>query len=201
MSDPNSGARTIAKNTELSELPKSKKKYNVSHRLLFPSIPLSNVVTDNLHLFLQVSNVLIDLLIMELKRQDAIEKVKSFEPQTFKHCDAYMYQTFIAGLGISGYEFYVGETSIQHLWTELLHPNQLMSKPASELSTQAIEEYKRRARQWGCDFIDELVPKQECHPIHSMVLYGWPAVLRSCDKLCYVHGRWPCTVPSHDTTM
>ena len=41
-------------------------------------IPLSRVVIDNLHLFLRVADVLIDLLIVELKRHDAIEKVKKF---------------------------------------------------------------------------------------------------------------------------
>ena len=34
-----------------------------------------HVVIDNLHLFLRTSDVLIDLLIVELRRQDAIENV------------------------------------------------------------------------------------------------------------------------------
>ena len=47
----------------------------VSHPPLFPTIPLTNVVIDNLHLFLRV---LINLLIVELRRQDAIDKVTKF---------------------------------------------------------------------------------------------------------------------------
>ena len=64
-------------------------------------IPLSQVVIDNLHLFLRVADVLIDLLIVELKRHDAIEKVKklqSFNPEKYKHLDKY--QKFVSGLGI-----------------------------------------------------------------------------------------------------
>ena len=38
------GARSIQENVELSSLPKSKKKYNVSRLPLFPTIPLQNVV-------------------------------------------------------------------------------------------------------------------------------------------------------------
>lgn len=47
---------------------------NVSNPPFFPIIPLKNVVIDNLHLFLQVADVLINVLITELKQQDAIEK-------------------------------------------------------------------------------------------------------------------------------
>ena len=55
-----------------------RKQFNVSHTPLFPMIPLSRVVIDNLHLFLRVADVLIDLFIVELKRHDANEKVKKF---------------------------------------------------------------------------------------------------------------------------
>lgn len=47
----------------------------MSNKPLFPTIPLMHVVIDNLHLFLRTSDVLIDLLIVELRRQDAIENV------------------------------------------------------------------------------------------------------------------------------
>lgn len=39
-----------------------------------PFIPLDHVIIDTLHLFLRISDNLIELLIRELKRQDAIEK-------------------------------------------------------------------------------------------------------------------------------
>ena len=76
ISDPEFGARTVEENIMLSK--KRKKEYNVSHAPLFPTIPLTNVVIDNLHMFLRVSDVLINLLVVELKRQDAVDKVKRF---------------------------------------------------------------------------------------------------------------------------
>ena len=90
ISDVSHGARTIEENCTLSK--KRKKEFNVSHEPLFPSIPLTHVVIDNLHMFLGVSDVLIDLLILELKRQDCIDKVKkftAFEPQKYRHLDSY----------------------------------------------------------------------------------------------------------------
>ena len=87
ISDPTAGARTIEKNLSLSQLPKSNKKYNVSNCPIFPSVTLTHVVIDNLHLLLRVSFKLITLLIFELRRQDKIDKHKmftSFDPVKYK---------------------------------------------------------------------------------------------------------------------
>ncbi len=65
MSDTTLGARTTQENLELSAL--RKKKFNVSRKPLFPMIPLTHVIIDNLHLFLRVTDVLVDLLIVEMK--------------------------------------------------------------------------------------------------------------------------------------
>ena len=67
LTDTDLGARTIGENEQLSQEPKSKKRFNVSRAPLFPTIPLTNVVIDNLNLFLHVFDVLIRLLIDELK--------------------------------------------------------------------------------------------------------------------------------------
>ena len=39
------------------------KQFSVSYQPLFPMIPLTHVVMDNLHMFLQVADTLIDFLI------------------------------------------------------------------------------------------------------------------------------------------
>ena len=52
LTDSKFGARTIDENQTLSQQPK--KRFNVSRAPLFPTIPLTNVVIDNLHLFLSV---------------------------------------------------------------------------------------------------------------------------------------------------
>ena len=78
ISDPNFGARTVEESISFSSLPKSRKKFNVSHPPSFLTVPFINVVVDNLHLFLRVADVLINHLIEELCRQDAIDKAKLF---------------------------------------------------------------------------------------------------------------------------
>ena len=46
--DSSKGARSIEESIKLSEKPKSQRKFNVTNRPLFPSIPLSNVVIDKI---------------------------------------------------------------------------------------------------------------------------------------------------------
>ena len=125
--DTDLGARTIKENEQLSQEPKSKKRFNVSRAPLFPTIPLTNVVIDNLHLFLRVFDVLIRLLIDELKRPDAITAAKkftgTFNISKFKHCKGL--EEFVGQLGIPDYRFYVGQTSRQLKIRALTGPEKL----------------------------------------------------------------------------
>lgn len=103
-------SRTVEESTLISS--QRKKSFNVSHPPLFQSIPLRNVVIDNLHLFLRVADVLINLLITELKRQDAIDKVKTFKefnPERYRYLDKY--QKFVTSLGVPDFQFYIGKNS------------------------------------------------------------------------------------------
>lgn len=67
--NPEKGARTVEESTEIAALPKSKRKFNVSHKPLFQSIPIDHVVIDNLHLFLRIFDTLHNLLITDLKKK------------------------------------------------------------------------------------------------------------------------------------
>lgn len=78
----NEGARTIENIIQCAKLPKTKKYNNEKcgciRQPLFPSIATDHVVPDVLHLFLRVSDVLTNLLIMELRRVDGINKNTSY---------------------------------------------------------------------------------------------------------------------------
>ena len=56
---------------------RAEERCNVKHTPLFPSIPLDHVVIDSLHLFLRISDNLINLLILAFRRQDSIDKRKT----------------------------------------------------------------------------------------------------------------------------
>ena len=68
------GVRSIEEIIANARLPKSAKRYNCSHRPIFPSIPLDHVVIDTPHLFLRVTDLLTNLLIQDIRSQDGIDK-------------------------------------------------------------------------------------------------------------------------------
>ena len=64
------GGRTVEEIQHLATLSKNKEKYGCIHQPLFPSIPIHRVIPDILHLFLRICDVLINLLILELRTMD-----------------------------------------------------------------------------------------------------------------------------------
>ena len=105
------------------ETPQITTKFNVSNPPLFPTIPLRHVVIDNLHLFLHVSDVLIDLLVTELRRQYCIDQCRRFSGQfdisKFKHIERF------EQYGIPSLDFYIGQTSKQPKCLSLTGPEKL----------------------------------------------------------------------------
>ena len=79
------------------------KQYNCKSNPLFSFIPIDHVIIDTLHLFLRISDNLIELLIRELRRQDAIDKVNTFSSGFFRTKYKHMagYETFVKSLGIT----------------------------------------------------------------------------------------------------
>jgi hypothetical protein len=123
MLDPKLGARSIEENVAIAS--SHSKKFNVSRVPIFPSIPLSRVVVDNLHMFLRVADTLIDLLIGSLRMMDKVNhtlRVRSLDGLTHL-------ATFERGLkqvGISGYSFWIGKDSQKLKWRTLTGPEKLI---------------------------------------------------------------------------
>ncbi|CAB4002224.1 Hypothetical predicted protein [Paramuricea clavata] len=99
------------------------KKVNCKSKPLFMFIPLSHVVIDTLHLFLRISDILINLLIRELKFHDSIEKRTKFSGGFNKGKLRHMAQckTYLQELSIP-FHWYVGKESKQLEFRELTGP-------------------------------------------------------------------------------
>ena len=67
---PSKGSRTIAS----IENDAKGRKNNSQNKSLFSCTEMDHVIIHTLHLFLRVSDILIENLIIELRRADAIEK-------------------------------------------------------------------------------------------------------------------------------
>ena len=123
ITDVKFGARTIEENMTIAA--SSSKKYNVSNPPLFPTIPLTHVVVDNLHMFLRVADTLVDLLILELRRLDKIEKatkVKGMDQLRYLK----KYEDTVKMLGVTGFSFWIGKESKHLKWRSLTGPEKLV---------------------------------------------------------------------------
>ena len=92
ITDPSKGARTTQEIKEKSMLSKSSKvRFSCCRAPLFPFIPMEQVVIDTLHLFLRISDILINLLIRDLRIKDGITKASDVP------CDSYTksYENFL----------------------------------------------------------------------------------------------------------
>jgi hypothetical protein len=91
LTDPEKGARTVREISDKSKLAKSSKRFNCSRVLMLPFIPLQRVVIDSLHLFLRIADVLINLLIRDIRTLDGINKAVSEQTtMSGRNVDAYL---------------------------------------------------------------------------------------------------------------
>lgn len=75
---PEKGGRSVKEISDKSKLSKSSKnRFNCSHQPMFSFIPLCRVVIDSLHLFLRIADVLINLIIRDLRTLDGVERATS----------------------------------------------------------------------------------------------------------------------------
>ena len=117
--DPKRGARTVKETQELSKQKKRPTdKFCCVQQPLFPTIQIKNVVPDILHLFLRICDVLVNLLILELRRMDGIEratKVKSFT--ILKNISKY--ESFLRDTCKISFHFYQDKESKNMKWRDL----------------------------------------------------------------------------------
>ena len=110
-----------ARGRTTTELPTTRnKKYNCSNSPLFPFIPLDHVIIDTLHLFLRITDLLINLLVQDLLRRDGINKTISKLDRS-KQTNVAKYEQFLnEQCGIS-FKWYVSEDK-KLKWRDLTGP-------------------------------------------------------------------------------
>ena len=118
--DEECGARTVKGMNAAAALPKgSKKKFNCSNPPLFSMIPMHKVIIDNLHLFLCISDLLTNLLILDIRRLDGIEKACSSELGKYQNLNKYI--ELLKECKIP-FHFYMCKDSKKLKWRDLTGP-------------------------------------------------------------------------------
>ena len=121
-SEAEHGARSVTEITECCNKPK-KQRFNCAHPPLFSTIPISHVVPDVLHLFLRVTDVLLNLLILEIRRLDGIERNSSGYDELNKHTTL---ESFINDTCQIPFKFFINKESKQLTWHDLMGPEKLV---------------------------------------------------------------------------
>ena len=122
--DTDYGARTLEENIALAQS-RAKEKFNVINNPIFPTIPQTCVVVDNLHMLLRVCDVLIDLLLMELRHLDCIDKVVKLKSlDSLKYIK--LYEQTLQMIGIGDFSFWIGKESKKLKFRSLTCPEKLI---------------------------------------------------------------------------
>ena len=121
ITDTAKGARTIEEITTLAKKPKLAQRYNCSRSPVFSFIPTHHVVIDTLHLFLQICDLLINLLIQELRRQDGIDKSSTIKLDRTKQTYLAMYERFLNHQCKISFSWYVDDSK-KLKWRDLTGP-------------------------------------------------------------------------------
>lgn len=125
LTDVAKGARTIEEIKEKSKLGKtSKSRFNCRREPIFPFIPLHRVVIDSLHLFLRIADVLINLLIRDLRILDGIEKATNVDLKGAGATYIKKYETFLNISCKIRFQWYVDKES-KKLWRDLTGPEKI----------------------------------------------------------------------------
>lgn len=118
ITDTTKGARSIEEIASLAS--KKQDKFNCSREPLFPFIPIHRVIIDTLHLFLRISDMLINLLIRDLRTADAIIRTRSND-------DKYttIYENFLNSQCKIRFQWITDKTSKTIKWRDLTGPEQI----------------------------------------------------------------------------
>lgn len=128
LSDTSKGARSIQEIQQtLNQRSRTVERCNVKHSPLFPSIPLDHVVIDSLHLFLRISDNLINLLILEFRRKDSIDKKKTFNDgfERSKYTHMASWESYLNDTLKIPFHWFVCKDSRKLKWRDLTGPEKL----------------------------------------------------------------------------
>ena len=198
ISDTQYGARTIEEISSMSQLSKNnKKRYNCSHKPMFPFIPIHHVIVDSLHLFLQISDVLINLLIRDIRILDGHNRNNTHTMQ---------YQQFLNDKCKVRFKFHTDKETkamkwrdltgpekkrlfehidiptlfpslensqkIQKLWNEFIAlVNHLSVSTEQSLDKWSPQDFDKKAKQWVTDFASTYQCKDVTPYMHCLAMH------------------------------
>lgn len=119
--DASKGARTVTEIEEFKKLPKTK-RFGCRSSPIFKFIAIDHVIIDNLHLYLRLTDLHINLLIQDLRREDGIAKACL---DLSKHQHLVAYEKFLNNDCNIHFAWYTSKESKQMQWRDLSGPEKV----------------------------------------------------------------------------
>lgn len=166
ISDPEKGARTIEEIREKHKLSKrSKSRFNCCGDPLFPFIPIQRVVIDTLHLFLRITDVLINLLIRDLRIHDGIAKATELD-QAPMNSYTKSYENFLNIECKIRFKWNVDRNSKEITYRDLTGPEKVRLFKNMDIASQfpALQKAKEKGQLWTDFSLLMTDINKECDP-------------------------------------
>ena len=188
------GARSVEEITEKAKLPKkSKVRFNCCKKPIFPFIPLHRVVIDN---FLRISDVLINLLIRDIRIIDGMERVTSKLPDNSKGKYLVSYKDFLNGPCKIRFNWYIDDDTKKLSYRDLTGPEKirLLEKINIPVLVPPLDKKEQLQTLWK-DFYSLIkdIGKSECENVDELEksIKSWvvkfTALYQTKDVTPYIH--------------
>ena len=115
------GARTVDEIEKFKQL-SAQRRFGCQRSPIFGFVPIDHVIIDSLHLFLRVSDLLINLFIEDLRRQDGIVKATL---DRSVHSNATAYEKFLNDSCKIHFRWYTCKETKQMKWRDLSGPEKI----------------------------------------------------------------------------
>ena len=113
------GARMVDDIISCHRKPKSQ-KFGCIHPPLFPNIVIDHIIPDILHFYLRITDVLFNLIILDIRRYDAVVKISDSGQPKQKYLD--QLEFFINNSCKIPFHFFVNKESKDLNWKDLMGP-------------------------------------------------------------------------------
>ena len=168
--DVEKGARTIEDISSRSKLGKrNAQRLNCARAPMFDFIPMHRVIIDSLHLFLKIADILINLLIRDIRILDGIHAKTCSDSDKSKARNLIAYESFVNEVCKVRFNFRIDKDTKKLNWRDLTGPEKvkLFSNISIPQLLPSLEKRTELQKLWANFYhLVKYLSKTECNSVY-----------------------------------